>query len=226
MGEFLEREQGNHTEIAVVRLEIPPTPGSSGSEERPATPVTLETSVGGLGTPPVHGETSTEARPATPPNPGTPVVEHPVQGSLATHGHHLHQVVGRERTPVKVYFGFLLSRRRIRVIHPLRLDRRLTGLRNMSQSCKPVTLKLRPLLLRVTKREARVPTGPANPGNTTQGGRGLTTQCKGIKKTFPCLWLSLSSSLSLSCALMWDSLYFFLSVSCSPFSLARSLCRP
>jgi len=153
MGEFVEREQGNHTEIAVVRLEIPPTPGGSGSEERPATPVTLETSVGGLGTPPVHGDTSTEACPATPPNPGKPLVEHPVQGSLATHGHHLHQVVGRERTPVKVYFGFLLSRRRIRVIHPLRLDtlyRRLTGLRNMSQSCKPVTLKLWPLLLRVT----------------------------------------------------------------------------
>jgi len=56
--------------------------GGSESEERPATPVTLETSVGGLGTPPLHGDTSTEARPATPLNPGTPVVEHRVQGSL------------------------------------------------------------------------------------------------------------------------------------------------
>ena len=76
MGEFLEREQGNHTEMAVVRPDTPPTHGDSGSEERPTTLVTLETSVGGLGTPPTPGDTSAEARPATPPTPGTPVVKY------------------------------------------------------------------------------------------------------------------------------------------------------
>jgi len=81
MGEFLEREQGNRNEIVVVRPDTPPTPGGSGSDERPATPVTLGTSVGGLGTSPTPRDTIPEERPATPHTPGTPVVEDPVEVS-------------------------------------------------------------------------------------------------------------------------------------------------
>ena len=79
MCDFLEREQGNHTEIEVVRPDTPPTPGGPGSEERPSTLVTLETSVGGLGTTPTPGDTSLEERPTTPPTPGTPVVRDPLE---------------------------------------------------------------------------------------------------------------------------------------------------
>jgi len=79
MGEFLEREQGNHTDIAVVRPHTPPTPGNPGSEERPTTLVTLETTVGGLGTPPTPGDTSLEACPVTTDTAGTPVVQDPVE---------------------------------------------------------------------------------------------------------------------------------------------------
>ena len=81
MGEFLDREQGHHNEILVVRPDTPPTPGASGSDEHPTTPVTLRTSVVRLDTRPTPGDTSTEARPATPPTPGTPVVEDPLDGS-------------------------------------------------------------------------------------------------------------------------------------------------
>ena len=42
------------------------------------------------------------------------------------------------------------------------------------------------------EREARAPTAPPNQGDTTQGVRGVSVQSKGIKKTFPCLWLPVS----------------------------------
>jgi len=42
------------------------------------------------------------------------------------------------------------------------------------------------------EREARAPTGPANQGVTTQRDGGLSTQPKGIKKSFSCLWLPVS----------------------------------
>jgi len=74
MGDFQEREQGNHAEIEVVRPDTPPTPGGPGSEENTTILVTLETAAGGLATPPTPGDTSLEARAVTPPTPGTPVV--------------------------------------------------------------------------------------------------------------------------------------------------------
>jgi len=58
MGEFLDREQGHHKEISVVRPDTPSTPGDSGSDERPTTLVTHGTSVVRLDTPPTPGDTS------------------------------------------------------------------------------------------------------------------------------------------------------------------------
>ena len=42
------------------------------------------------------------------------------------------------------------------------------------------------------EREARAPTAPLNRGDTTQGVGGVSVQSKGIKKTFPCVWLPVS----------------------------------
>jgi len=74
MGDFQEREQGNHVEIEVVRPATPPTPGGPESQERTTIIVTLESAIAGLATPPTPGDTSLELRAPTPPAPGTPVV--------------------------------------------------------------------------------------------------------------------------------------------------------
>jgi len=50
----------------------------------------------------------------------------------------------------------------------------LTGWHNLSQS------------------DAWAPTTPPHQGDTTQGVEGVSIQSKGIKKTFPCLWLPVS----------------------------------
>jgi len=42
------------------------------------------------------------------------------------------------------------------------------------------------------EREARAPTAPPHQGDTTQGVESVSIQSKGIKKTFPCLWLPVS----------------------------------
>ena len=145
--DFLERERGNHTEIDVVTPDTPPTPGGPGSKERTTTLVPLETSVGGLGTPPTPGDKNLEERDTTPTTQGTQWYGIPWRVSLGrqtTYFHHLHQAEGKGGTPVKARFCLLLFRQRMREIHPLRLDawsRRLTGLRDLLQSCKPMTLK-------------------------------------------------------------------------------------
>jgi len=65
---------GNLTEIEVVRLDMPSTPGGPGSEENTTTLVTLETAIAALATPPTPGDTCLEARADTPPTPRAPVV--------------------------------------------------------------------------------------------------------------------------------------------------------
>jgi len=74
MGDFQERDQGNHVEIEVVRPDTPPTPGGPESEENTTIIVTLETARVDLAAPPTPGDASLELRAPTPPTPGTPVV--------------------------------------------------------------------------------------------------------------------------------------------------------
>ena len=153
MCDFQERAPaaGNPIEIEVVRPDTPPTPGGHGSEENTTTLGTLETAVGKLGTPPMPGDTCLEARADTPPTPGTPVVRDPFE-SLPGSSNDLFSPLtpgrGEGGDPIQVCFCLLLPRQRKWKIHPLRLDarkRRLTGLRNLSHSWKPMTLKWRSL---------------------------------------------------------------------------------
>jgi len=127
MGDFQEREQGNHAEIEVVRPDTPPTPGGPGSEENTTMLVTLETAVGGLAAPPTPGDTCLEARAATPPTPGTPVVRDLFE-SLPGSPNNLFSPPtpgrGEEGDTCQSQFGLLLFRQRKRKTHPLRLDAR------------------------------------------------------------------------------------------------------
>jgi len=151
MGDFQEREEGNHVEIEVVRPDTPPTPGGPESEESTTILVTLETAVAGLATPPTPGDTSLELRAATPPTPGTPVVWDLFE-SLPGSPNNLFSPPtpgrGEGGDTVTAHFCLLLFCQRKCKTHPLRLDarsRRLTGWRNLSQSWKSVTLPWRPL---------------------------------------------------------------------------------
>ena len=74
MGDFPEREQGNHVQIEVVRPDTPPTPGGPESAEHTTIIGTLEPAIVDLDTPPTPGDTSLELRAPTPPTQGTPVV--------------------------------------------------------------------------------------------------------------------------------------------------------
>ena len=81
MCDFQERAPaaGNLTEIEVVRLDMPSTPGGPGSEENTTTLVTLETAGAALATPPTPGDTCLKARADTPPTPRAPVVRDPFE---------------------------------------------------------------------------------------------------------------------------------------------------
>jgi len=195
MGDLLEREQDNHTEIEVVRLNTHPTPGGPGSEECPTTLVTIETSAGGLGASPTPGDTSLETRPATPPTPGTPVVQDPVESFPGSSNN-----LSLQPTPGGGQGGDSCERPFLSPSlspayegdsprtpeHPVtQVDWVALSVVELEASDPEMAV----FVAECDEREAQVPTAPANQGQTTRGAGGGTTQSKGIKKTFACLWL-------------------------------------
>ena len=204
MCEFLDRAQGHHNKISVVRPDTPPTPGASGSDGRPTTPVTLGTSVVRLDTPPTPGDTSPQARPATPSTPGTPAVEDPVDGSSGSpDGQSLPSTPECGQGGDYHQSPFLSP-----PLSPAHEDdspptpgRSVTQVDWVSRSVtelQAIDPEMAAFVTECDERDAREVcatssiTGPANQGVTTPWAGGLSAQSEGIKKSFPCFWLPVS----------------------------------
>jgi len=195
MGDFQEREQGNHTEIEVVRQDTPPTPGGPGSEENTTTLVTLETALGGLATPPTPGDTSLEARAFTTPTPGTPVVRDLFE-SLPGSTNDLFSppTPGRGEGGDTCQSPFLSTSLLPTQAEdsPPTLGRTVTQVNWVAQSVAELEANDPEMVAFVADFDKGAARAHIAQGYTTQGVGGVSVQSKGIKKTFPCLWLPVS----------------------------------
>jgi len=198
MGDFQEREQGKHAEIEVVRPDTPPTPGGPGSEENTTMLVTLDTAVGGLVTPPTPGDTCLEARAATPPTPRTPVVRDLFE-SLPGSPNDLFSPPtpdsgeGGDTCP-SPFLSPSLSPTQAEDSPPTP-GRTVTQVNWVAQSVAELEVndpEMAAFVVEFDKGAAQAHIAPFKQGHTTQGVGGVSVQSKGIKKTFPCLWLPVS----------------------------------
>jgi len=201
MGDFQERDQGNHVEIEVVRPDMPPTPGGPESEENTTILVTHETTIVDLATPPTPGDTSFELRAPTPPTPGTPVVWD-VCERLPGSPNDLFSppTPGRGEggdTGPSPFLSPSLSSTEVEDSHPTP-GRTVTQVDWVAQTVDELQVNDPDMAAFVAEcdardeRYARAPPAPPHQGDGTKKNESVSIQSQGIKKTFPCLWLPVS----------------------------------
>jgi len=177
MGDFQERDHSERVELEVVRPDTPPTPGGPEST------------------------TNLELRAPTPPTPGTPVVWDPCESLPGSPND-----VFSPPTPGRGVGGDpaqspclspSLSPTQVEDSPPTP-GRTVTEVNWVAQTVHELQANDPDMAAFVVecderdKRYTQAPHAPPHQGDVTQRDKRVSIQSKGIKNTFPCLWLPVS----------------------------------
>jgi len=160
--------------------------------------VTLEPAIVHLGTPPTPGDTSLEVRAPTPPTLGTPVVWDLFESAPgSTNNLFSPPTPGRGAGGDTEQSPFLSPSLSPTQGHdsPPTPGRTVTQVDRVAQTVAELEVSdpvMAAFVAECDARDARAPTAPPHQGYMTPRDERVSIQSKGIKKTFPRLWLPVS----------------------------------